>query len=112
MTKLRREVLRLYRQIIQISRTWESLNVSDLTTERNYIKTEARNLFKKNKNVSENTSRFVKKLVNHDIILGYMTRDNHKIIMCCIYQLSDEADIKKCLDEANARIELGTVNLY
>ena len=56
----------------------------------------------------------MKKLVSHDVILGYVcdTRDNHKIIMCCIYQLSDEADIKKCLDEANARIELGTVNLY
>ena len=52
MTKLRIEVLRLYKQIITISRTWESVNLSDLTTERNYIKTEARRLFKKNKNVS------------------------------------------------------------
>ena len=34
--------------------------------------------------------------------------------MCCIYapQLNDETDIKKCLDEANARIELGTLDLY
>lgn len=70
MTKLRKEVLRLYRQIIQISRTWESENASNLATERNYIKTEARRLFTKNKS------------------------------------LNDEADIKKCLDEANARIEL------
>ena len=39
-------------------------------------------------------------------------RDNHELMTCCIYQLSDEADIKKCLDEANARIELGTVDLH
>lgn len=37
---------------MSISRTWESVNLSDLATERNYIKTEARRLFKKNKNVS------------------------------------------------------------
>ena len=47
-----KEVLRLYKQIMLISRTWESVNVSQANVERSYIKTEARKLFKKNKNVS------------------------------------------------------------
>ena len=51
MTKLGKEVLRLYKQIMLISRTWESVNASQAKVEQNYIKTEARKLFKKNKNV-------------------------------------------------------------
>lgn len=52
MTSLQREVLLLYKQIFQISRTWVSANATLTATERAYIETEARKLFKKNKNVS------------------------------------------------------------
>ncbi|XP_065898537.1 LYR motif-containing protein 1-like [Dysidea avara] len=70
MTRLRQEVLRLYGQIIRISRTWESVNAANSETERLYIKNEARRLFSLNKHIT------------------------------------DEDDIQKCLDEANARVEL------
>ena len=55
---LRQEVLRLYKQILRLSRTWESAlgNSGATEAERQYIVEEARNLFKKNKHVSEQLS--------------------------------------------------------
>ena len=54
MTTLRQEVLNLYRQVLRLSRKWEStLRTPEATeTERNYIADEAKKLFRKNKYVS------------------------------------------------------------
>ncbi|XP_070580701.1 LYR motif containing protein 1-like [Ptychodera flava] len=51
----RKEVLRLYRRILQTARTWESASgvKSDSDSERKYIKDEARTLFKRNKEVTD-----------------------------------------------------------
>lgn len=56
----KREVLRTYRRIFQIARTWEAVTAGSASslagelqtkTERDYIKQEARKLFRKNKDV-------------------------------------------------------------
>ena len=46
------EVLRLYRQILQVARSWQAAVELDTSTERTYIREEARRLFRKNRNVS------------------------------------------------------------
>ena len=46
------EVLRLYRQILQVARSWQAAVELDTPTERTYIREEARRLFRKNRNVS------------------------------------------------------------
>ena len=48
---MRREVLGVYRQILQLSRNWEASVGSETATERGYIREEARRLFRKNKEV-------------------------------------------------------------
>ena len=50
---LRAKVLKLYRQILRVSRTWEAQDSKETTSERKYIQDEARMLFKQNKNVSK-----------------------------------------------------------
>ncbi|XP_048465770.1 LYR motif containing protein 1 isoform X2 [Rhincodon typus] len=49
------DVLGLYRRIFRIARTWQSLSglSEDTMKERDYIITEARTLFKKNKNLTD-----------------------------------------------------------
>ncbi|XP_060696440.1 LYR motif containing protein 1 isoform X3 [Hemiscyllium ocellatum] len=49
------EVLGLYRRIFRIARTWQSLSgqTEDTLKEKDYIITEARTLFKKNKNLTD-----------------------------------------------------------
>ncbi|XP_046567607.1 LYR motif-containing protein 1-like [Haliotis rubra] len=51
----RGHVLALYRQILRLSRTWESQSgvAAETQTERDYIRTEARLLFRKNKTVTD-----------------------------------------------------------
>ena len=51
--KMRRNVLGLYRRILSAARHWQSESSSEAQTavERQYIKDEARRLFKKNKKV-------------------------------------------------------------
>lgn len=49
---LRREVLRVYRQILQVARSWQAAVEMDTPTERAYIKEETRRLFRKNRDVS------------------------------------------------------------
>ncbi|XP_048575347.1 LYR motif-containing protein 1-like [Nematostella vectensis] len=50
-----RDVLNLYKRILTLSKTWQPLSSSSaqVVQERKYIKDEARNLFKKNKNISD-----------------------------------------------------------
>ncbi|XP_067912388.1 LYR motif containing protein 1 isoform X3 [Heterodontus francisci] len=62
MTATRCDVLGLYRRIFRIARTWQSLSglTDDTLKEKEYIITEARSLFRKNKN---------------DYITEFLTRD-------------------------------------
>lgn len=50
---VRKEVLQLYRRIFRLSRNWQSAvgNANETATEKQYIKEEARKLFRKNQNV-------------------------------------------------------------
>ena len=54
--QLRREVLRVYRQIFQVARSWQAAEESENAGERAYIREEARRLFRKNKNVRVGTN--------------------------------------------------------
>jgi len=67
------QVLRMYRQILRLARTWEATSgkVQETETERTYIKSEAQSLFRKNR------------------------------------KLNDAKVISDCIQEAQARIELG-----
>jgi hypothetical protein len=69
---LRRQVLKVYTDILRTARKWQASSGIELQTieERNYIKEEARRLFRKNK------------------------------------ALTEVEDIRECLREANARLEL------
>ncbi len=49
---LRLEVLRTYRQILKLARSWKAVNEEETIAERLYMQEEARTLFRKNKNVS------------------------------------------------------------
>lgn len=51
--QLRKEVLNLYKRILRLSLTWEAKEPSKTKEERIYILTEARSLFRKNKDVSD-----------------------------------------------------------
>ena len=48
---LRREVLRKYREILRLSRSWEASEEAETAAERRYIREEAVSLFRKNKDV-------------------------------------------------------------
>lgn len=50
----RQEVLGLYRKIFRIAKKWQSASgqIEETIKEKEYIKNEAKTLFKKNKNVS------------------------------------------------------------
>nr|XP_022312990.1 LYR motif-containing protein 1-like [Crassostrea virginica] len=50
---VRKEVLQLYRRIFRLSRNWQSAvgNANETAAEKQYIKEEARTLFRKNQNV-------------------------------------------------------------
>ncbi|XP_062588625.1 LYR motif-containing protein 1-like [Saccostrea cucullata] len=52
---LRKEVLRLYRRIFRLSRTWQSAtgDIKETAAEKQYIKDEARTLFRKNQNLTD-----------------------------------------------------------
>ena len=58
---LRQEVLRLYKQVLRLSKTWESAlgNPGATEAERQYIADEARYLFTKNKHVSASLQMIV-----------------------------------------------------
>ncbi|NXI39007.1 LYRM1 protein, partial [Galbula dea] len=69
----RQEVLGLYRKIFRLARNWQSASGQreETTQEREYIRREAKALFRKNKNVT------------------------------------DPKSIKQCIEECEARIEIG-----
>lgn len=46
------EVLRLYKDILRLSRTWNAKSAHDTANERSYILTEARSMFKSNKSLN------------------------------------------------------------
>ena len=48
---VRREVLRSYRHVLKMARSWEAAEKGETAVERNYIQEEARRLFRKNKDV-------------------------------------------------------------
>ena len=50
-SKLRNEVLRAYRQIFVVAKNWEASEESETKAERDYIKAEARRLFRMNRDV-------------------------------------------------------------
>lgn len=50
---LRREVLRKYKEVLSLSRTWRAAEAAETASERVYIKEEARRLFRKNKDVGD-----------------------------------------------------------
>ncbi|ESP01384.1 hypothetical protein LOTGIDRAFT_212882 [Lottia gigantea] len=61
---LRKEVLNLYKRILSAARKWEDIasKHAEVQTEKQYIKDEARNLFRLNKNVSneEDIKEFIR----------------------------------------------------
>ncbi|NXQ82784.1 LYRM1 protein, partial [Nyctibius grandis] len=69
----RQEVLGLYRKIFRIAKKWQSASgqIEETIKEKEYIKNEAKTLFRKNKNVT------------------------------------DSKLIKQCIEECEARIEIG-----
>ncbi|XP_048764183.1 LYR motif-containing protein 1-like [Ostrea edulis] len=52
---VRKEVLGLYRRILRLSRTWQSASgqANDTRTEKRYITEEAKMLFRKNQNITD-----------------------------------------------------------
>ena len=65
---LRREVLSLYRRIFRVAQQWRAATAADTEAERQYIRDEARKLFRKNNNVSKDFYKFVWRLY---LILEY-----------------------------------------
>ncbi|KAM7448373.1 LYR motif containing protein 1 [Porites harrisoni] len=49
----RKEVLSLYRRIFRIARHWHELTTGDADTESQYIRNEARRLFRRYKNITQ-----------------------------------------------------------
>jgi hypothetical protein len=66
----RGEVLRVYRQVLQLARSWKAVEADQTATEQAYIRAEATRLFRKNQH------------------------------------LTDDVEIKQCIDEATSRIAL------
>ena len=54
-----REVLSLYRQIFRVAKHWRVTTAADTEVEKLYIQDKARKLFRKNKNVSKDFSKFL-----------------------------------------------------
>jgi len=50
---LRTEVIRLYSRILRLSRSWNATNATETGVERDYIKSEAMELFRKNRNITQ-----------------------------------------------------------
>lgn len=50
---LRKEVLSLYRRILKLSRNWKAIDPSQTAAEQEYMRTEARTLFEKNKYIRD-----------------------------------------------------------
>lgn len=53
---MKREVLSLYKRILQLSRSWNAINPSNTQEERKYIQEEAKTWFRRNRNVSDTQS--------------------------------------------------------
>jgi len=53
MSVFRNEVLSIYRRILRLSRTWESKDPATNATDREYIRNEAKTLFRQNKNLQD-----------------------------------------------------------
>ena len=54
----RREVLSLYRRIFRLARQWQATTAADTEVERQYIRDEARKLFRGKKDVSIISGRY------------------------------------------------------
>jgi len=48
---LRSDVLKLYSRILRLARTWEATNPTETVVEREYIQSEAKDLFRKNADI-------------------------------------------------------------
>ena len=48
----RKEVLKVYRRALKLAKSWEAADAGKTLKERDFIKEEARTLFRKNKDVS------------------------------------------------------------
>ena len=77
---VRKDVLQLYRRIFRLSRNWQSAvgNANETAAEKQYIKEEARTLFRKNQNVR-------KQLVDQDIqhkCAGFNERIHRYVPLC------------------------------
>lgn len=58
---VRKEVLGLYRKVFRLSRNWQSAtgDSSQTAAEKQYIKDEARLLFRRNQNVNKGRNNFI-----------------------------------------------------
>uniref|UniRef100_T1JS52 Complex 1 LYR protein domain-containing protein n=1 Tax=Tetranychus urticae TaxID=32264 RepID=T1JS52_TETUR len=48
-----RQVLSLYKELLNLSKTWTPISVEETQAQREYIRDETRNLFRANKNLSD-----------------------------------------------------------
>ncbi|ESN93298.1 hypothetical protein HELRODRAFT_88926 [Helobdella robusta] len=87
MSGLRSQVLPLYRRAINLSKTWQAVDPTKTEYERQYIKNEARTLFRKNKNLTD--QELIKEHINEaeariEIALHYKTPYPRPVsFLCC-----------------------------
>ncbi|XP_059011741.1 LYR motif-containing protein 1 isoform X2 [Mustela nigripes] len=125
-TATRQEVLGLYRRIFRLARKWQAASgqMEDTIKEKQYILNEARTLFQKNKNVSVQPP-FSQQVLECPCCAKHWTRHGgYKMSetktgslkdvseldgkQCKIaIGLTDTDQIKQCIDECTARIEIG-----
>ncbi len=92
MAALRREVVGLYRRILRVSQVWQAEVPRETAGEREYIKNQARSLFRKNREVG---------------IFFLFSVEYLCLYWVLVVQIRDESNIRLCLAEANARLEMG-----
>ncbi len=102
----RRTVLSLYMRVFRIARTWQAQSgvTSDTETERKYILQEARTLFRQNQQVWTTTHCSQKEKKKQ---LFYGSLCDWSFLLCAASQLTDQESTKKCIEECEARIEIG-----
>ena len=75
MAALRREVLGKYREILRVANTWKAIEEAQTEAERQYIREEARRLFRKNREVHNHNSKplplpYLHKFVLFNSVIG------------------------------------------
>lgn len=98
-----RTVLSLYTRVFRIARSWQAQSgiPSDTDIERKYILDEARTLFRQNQQVQAVT------LLWQNSFSDTFVRKADDLTPPFLSQLTEEESIKKCIEECEARIEIG-----